>query len=141
MKKIWLVCFVCLICLICLSDVAKAKSFDDYLRGYTHQENSDSRILFQEIYDMVSQGKAVILDVRLDDEKTIEIEGVNVTRIPINKLPDEYQTLPKDKLIITVCAGGARSMIARLYLITKGYNSRYAMYGIYDLKQGFALAK
>src|SRR5690606_16613673 len=63
--------------------------------------------------------KPLILDVREPDELAIcAIDGH--LHIPLRQLPDSWQTLPKDRLIIVHCHHGMRSLRATQFLRDKG---------------------
>lgn len=63
--------------------------------------------------------KALILDVREPDELAIcAIDGH--LHIPLKQLPDRWQSLPTDRLIIAHCHHGMRSLRATHFLRDKG---------------------
>ena len=71
----------------------------------------------------------ILLDVReLWEHETAHIEGS--TLIPLNDLPDRLARLPKDKLIVTQCHHGSRSLSAARYLRSYGYNAKSMKGGI-----------
>jgi molybdopterin/thiamine biosynthesis adenylyltransferase/rhodanese-related sulfurtransferase/molybdopterin converting factor small subunit len=62
----------------------------------------------------------VLVDVRNPDEFEIcTIEGS--VKLPLPELPQRYQELPKDKLIVLHCRTGPRSMRALQFLRQQGY--------------------
>ena len=73
-------------------------------------------------------GEAILLDVRTTSELAIcRIEGA--LHIPLNEIPDRYETLPKDKPVIVVCHHGMRSLKAQQFLVTKGFDNVINMKG------------
>ena len=69
------------------------------------------------------KSKCVYLDVRRNDERAKgHIE--NDLHISTKELEDRYDELPKNKLIITYCGGGSRSLYSALFLQAKGYKAK-----------------
>lgn len=63
---------------------------------------------------------AIILDVRTPLERQEgKIPGSQA--LPLDRLAEEWQKLPKDKEIICQCRSGARSAQAARFLAAKGY--------------------
>lgn len=63
---------------------------------------------------------AMILDVRTPLERQEgKIPGSQA--LPLDRLAEEWQKLPKDKEIICQCRSGARSAQAARFLAAKGY--------------------
>ena len=64
--------------------------------------------------------KFVLVDVRNPDEWEIcKIEGAQL--LPLPELPQRFQELPKDKLLVLHCHHGGRSMRALQFLRSQGY--------------------
>ena len=64
----------------------------------------------------------IYLDVRRKDERA-KGHIKNDLHISTKELEDRYGELPKDKLIITYCGGGSRSIYSALFLQSKGLKS------------------
>lgn len=77
---------------------------------------------------------AIILDVRSKSEyKTGHIAGS--INIPVEELDGQLSRFPKkEKAIITCCASGGRSALARNILLTNGYTQVYNGGGWKDLR-------
>lgn len=75
-------------------------------------------------YKSLMAAGAIILDVRSQGEfQSGHIkEAIN---IPVNRLADNLNKIPQNKVIITCCASGARSGVARSILLSKGYKEVY----------------
>src|SRR3989338_2075269 len=75
-----------------------------------------------ELYHKINRKQSMfLLDVRTEEEyKQDCIEGVHL--IPINELPLRTEEIPRNKIIITICAHGNRSMRAAIYLKEKKYD-------------------
>ncbi len=77
-----------------------------------------------------SEKKAVIIDVREDDEWKSE-HIADAIHIPLNQLPSRLAELKgyKDKTIITQCRAGHRSLKALDVLKSAGFTNAYSMDG------------
>lgn len=67
---------------------------------------------------------AIVLDVRSKGE----YQGGHIrgsVNIPVNRLTENLSKLKKDKVIITCCASGSRSGVARRILKSNGYTQVY----------------
>ena len=72
-----------------------------------------------------SEEDFVILDVRTDEEKAGNpINDSRVIHIPIDKLRESLDKIPRDKEIFTVCQIGARGYEAARFLMQKGFRAR-----------------
>ncbi len=107
----------------------KEISLDKYLTNFDMQERSDMKIKSVEMLNMIEDGTAVLIDIRSKEEFASWSMGF-AKNIPLNELPSRLNELPKDKLIITACPHNDRANIARIYLITKGYNAKYLNDGL-----------
>jgi len=64
----------------------------------------------------------VLVDVRNPDEVAVcEITGS--VKLPLPELPQRFQELPKDKLIVLHCKMGGRSARALKFLRDQGYSN------------------
>jgi rhodanese-related sulfurtransferase len=107
-------------------------SFDDYLERFNYAERNAMKIKSHEALELYKSGKAVFVDIRFKEEYAVwNFPFMN--SIPLNELPSKLGELDKNKLIITVCPHYDRAEIARLYLVTKGYKSRYLTDGLLGL--------
>ena len=73
--------------------------------------------------ELIRKG-AIILDVRSKGE----YQGGHLrgsVNIPLNRLTENLCKLKKDKVIITCCASGSRSSVARKILKSNGYSEVY----------------
>ena len=107
----------------------KEISLDEYLKKFDMQERTNMKIKSVEMLNMIEEGTAVLIDIRSKEEFASWSMGF-AKNIPLNELPNRLDELPKDKLIITACPHNDRSNIARIYLITKGYNAKYLNDGL-----------
>lgn len=65
----------------------------------------------------------ILVDVRERNEvEKLSFNVENLINIPMSEFEEKYQTLPKDKNIVLVCAIGQRSLLATGFLIKHGYD-------------------
>lgn len=106
-----------------------AQDFAEYLKSFDYEARTQMKIGSVEMTAMVEEGDAVLIDIRFPEEFEAWHMGFS-KNIPLNELPNRLNELPKDKLIITACPHNDRANMARLFLITKGYNARYLNDGL-----------
>jgi rhodanese-related sulfurtransferase len=86
----------------------------------------------EEIISLLNEDKIVLVDVRYPFET--KHWGFNCTlNIPMNELPDNLDKLPKDKTIVTICPENTRGNIACMYLLSEGYDVKFADEGLIEL--------
>jgi hydroxyacylglutathione hydrolase len=74
-----------------------------------------------ELADRLSWGGAQVIDVRAHSEYCPQhIDGAR--NIPLGKLPEAIELLPRDTLLVTQCASGYRSQIAASLLRAHGFS-------------------
>jgi rhodanese-related sulfurtransferase len=98
------------------------------------------RISPEQAKELIAKGDAIVVDVR--DAPEVEQSGkvAGAVHIPRGMLefradpesPYYDQSLAKDKTIITYCAAGGRSALARQALKDMGYTEVYNMGGFKD---------
>ncbi|MFA7381897.1 MAG: rhodanese-like domain-containing protein [Desulfurivibrionaceae bacterium] len=110
------------------------KTLDEYLAGFTYQERKDMKIDSKELVELLKKGEAQLIDIRFPEEFAAWSMGF-AKNIPLNELPGRLNELDKNKLIVTACPHYDRSSMARLYLTTKGYRSRYLNDGLLGLAE------
>ncbi len=79
---------------------------------------------------LFASDKAFFLDVRDAQECEVlrfnlQCFGIPTLNIPINQLPKRLNELPTDRLIVCFCSSGTRSAWAYLYLLSKGYQTKW----------------
>jgi len=69
-------------------------------------------------------GEGILLvDVREKNEvEKLAFDVENLINIPMSEFEEKYQTIPKNKNIVLVCAVGQRSLLASGFLIKHGYD-------------------
>jgi rhodanese-related sulfurtransferase len=72
-------------------------------------------------FKKLSEG-ILLVDVREKDEVAkLAFNVENLINIPMSEFEEKYQSIPKDKDIVTVCAVGQRSLLAAGFLLKHGY--------------------
>ena len=66
---------------------------------------------------------AVLLDVREDDEWDAG-HAPQARHIRLSEIPDRFDELPRDQVIVCICHLGGRSGRATAYLAEQGFSSR-----------------
>jgi rhodanese-related sulfurtransferase len=96
-----------------------------------NQEEKVRRIKVDEAKKLVTEGKAILVDVRgVDSFRASHIKGA--IDFPLNKMEaGDFKGLPKDKRIITYCACGAEQTSARAVLLLEkaGFQDAAALLG------------
>ncbi|MDD2368971.1 MAG: rhodanese-like domain-containing protein [Sulfuricurvum sp.] len=85
-----------------------------------------------EAIELYKMGEVEFVDIRFKEEQSTWGFPF-MKQIPLNELPSRLNELDKNKTIVTVCPHYDRAEIARLYLILKGYKSRYLTDGLIGL--------
>ncbi|CCO46502.1 tRNA sulfurtransferase [Vibrio nigripulchritudo SOn1] len=78
----------------------------------------------EQVEDVDQNG--IVLDIRSpeeEDEKPLEIDGVEVVHIPFFKLATKFGDLDQDKTYLLYCDRGVMSRLQALYLQEQGYNN------------------
>ena len=81
------------------------------------------KINFDKFIDLFQKGEAILLDIRTEEEvKFLPLTAFGIN-IPLHKLPERLNEIPKDKVVALYCPGGHRSSMAYLYLRAKGFDN------------------
>jgi rhodanese-related sulfurtransferase len=107
-------------------------TFDDFVRSLNVTDIGKTKIEPAEFIELFKEKKAVLLDIREDFEREA-VRFPFAIEIPLNKLPDNLDKLPKDKIIACACPNAYRSVFATKYLNYKGFNARNLMGGLAKL--------
>ena len=95
----------------------KVKQMDiEFLVSGGHKIDPDKFI------ELWSKGEAILLDVRLEEEAQLCKLGFGIN-IPLHKLPENLDKIPRDKLVVTVCLEKVRASIAFSYLLSEGFEN------------------
>lgn len=131
-RRNWLrrVAWALVLCLLpTLPAAAAAVSLEQYLAAFDYQERKNMKVSSKELLELLRQGRVQFIDIRFREEYEAWHLGF-ARNIPLNELPSRLDELDKDKLIVTACPHNDRSNLARLFLVTKGYQARYLNDGL-----------
>ncbi|MET1124284.1 MAG: FAD-dependent oxidoreductase [Archaeoglobaceae archaeon] len=78
----------------------------------------------EEARKLVEEGRAVILDVRSEEERNRNPLDVQSIHIPLHELRKRLNELPRDKIVLTICPLGLRAYEASRILIAAGFDAR-----------------
>lgn len=79
------------------------------------------RLTARELQERIAQGDSfTLLDVRKETEFQ-ESRLEKATFLFLGHLPDKFDTLPKDRPVVTFCGSGRRAMVAASYLKMQGF--------------------
>ena len=88
---------------------------------------------------LIGEG-ALLVDVREPREvQALAFDVPNIVSIPLSELETRWSEIPKDREVVMVCQGGARSLKATYYLQYHGYTQVSNMAGGMDkwARKGF----
>jgi rhodanese-related sulfurtransferase len=140
MKRTYQVIFVAL-ALVTLCFPLHAQADDvlgNYLSSFGYEERMNMKATSRDVIQWLIEDKAVLVDIRFKEEQMLW--GFDFAKkIPLAELPSRLKELPKDKIIVTACPHNDRANLARIYLVSQGYNAKYltdGMSGLMDLLRG-----
>lgn len=140
MKRAYSFFFAALALLIlCLPPQAQAAdALEKYLSSFGYEERIDMKATSRDVIQWLIEDKAVLVDIRFKEEQALW--GFDFAKkIPLAELPSRLKELPKDKIIVTACPHNDRANLARVYLVSQGYNAKYltdGMRGLMDILRG-----
>jgi len=109
-----------------IEDIMKSMTFEFFGSGKHKVKASDH----------FSKDNALFLDVRSDEERsTLSFELIHhmpVLHIPICKVSERLDEIPKDKHIGIFCSSGVRATIVYTYLRAHGYENVRILEGGYS---------
>ncbi len=105
------------------------ESMDDFVDQFDYETRNDMKVSSKEMIDLVNQKKAVLLDIRFEEE----YQSWNfpfALHIALPDLPEKMNTLDQKTLYVTACPHNDRAIIAMMYLKSKGYKVKYLSEGL-----------
>jgi rhodanese-related sulfurtransferase len=89
-------------------------------------------------FETIKEGKAILLDVRENNEYHNEkLDVEEIMFLPISRFMENFVNIPKEKPVIVVCASGVRSVQVVNFLKQKGYDNVFNLDGgNYAMKSG-----
>lgn len=102
----------------------RSRTLDDRLResDFAFWSAGKHKIMPAAFFDLYREGKAVLLDVRAEEEQRF-LSLPFALHIPIHELPDRLDEVPRDKTVALFCSGGDRAAVAYAYLRGKGFDN------------------
>lgn len=130
MKKIQLC--IAILLFASLSSVSAQSLLDAYLTDFTYESRKEMKVTSEEIVQLLITDEAVLVDIRFEEEQASWSMDYAI-KMPLSTLPQRYDELPKDKLIVTSCPKKDRAIMAMMYLRSKGYEVAYLKDGLLGL--------
>ncbi len=107
---------------------------DEMVRNTTLKDVKSMKIDIEGFIELFNDDKAILLDIREPFETAVWSLSF-ATMIPYNKLPENLDKLPKDKVIVCACPHECRSNMAKEYLRYKGLNAKILVGGLLALME------
>ena len=97
------------------------KAFDAWLAGQelSFWGTAQHKVTPEQFFERQASEGAVMLDVRSPEEAGY-LTLPFALHIPIAELPDRWQEVPADRLVVTFCSSVTRAVVAWVYLQLKG---------------------
>ena len=109
-------------------------TLEQYLLDFDYAERRDKKIGSKELLKLLKEKKAVLVDIRFQEEYTAWRMGFGL-HIPLNELPKRLKELDRTKLVVTACPHKDRSALAMAYLKTRGFDVKYLEDGLLGLAE------
>ncbi len=127
--------FVSLVIFLSITTLAHgAEDLGSYLSNFDYEDRIEMKIGSKEFIKLFTEGKAQLIDIRFAEEYEAWHMGIALN-IPINQLPARLGELDKSKVIVTACPHKDRAIMARTYLATLGYTTKYLKDGLIGLAE------
>lgn len=108
------------------------QNFDDYLTRFDYEERNRMKIHIPELLKLLKKDEVYFIDVRFKEE--YELWHFSFSKnIPLNEMPERFNEIGKDKLVVTACPHYDRAIMGRIFLVEKGFNVRYLVEGLLGL--------
>lgn len=106
----------------------------NYLARFDYPERSRMKIQIPELLDLLKKDNVQFIDIRFSEEFAAWHFGF-AKNIPLNELPGRVNELDENRLIVTACPHYDRSIMARLFLVSQGFEARYLVEGLLGLAE------
>ena len=106
--------------------------YGDYLTKFDYEERKRMKIGINELIELLVKNEVQFIDIRFKEE----YEAWHfpfAKNIPLNELPQRLNELDKTKLVVTACPHYDRAIMARIFLVTQGFQARYLVHGLLGL--------
>ena len=105
---------------------------DNLVRRAIPKEMKNMKISIEDFLPLYNESKAELIDIRVETETAVWQLNFGL-KIPADKIPENLDKLPKDKLIVVACPTNHRSTVVDAYLVAKGFNAVYLEEGLLAL--------
>jgi rhodanese-related sulfurtransferase len=105
---------------------------ENLVRNIQMKDIPQMRLTPDQFIELYNKDEAVLVDIRFPFETDVWSMNFGIN-IPLNELPERLAELPKDKLVVCACPENFRSLLALMYLKTKGYNAKMLFGGLLEL--------
>lgn len=104
----------------------------EYLTNFDYEERNRMKIRIPELLELLKKEQVQFIDIRFREEYQAWHFGF-AKNIPLNELPNRLNELDRAKPVVTACPHYDRSIIARLFLVSRGFEARYLVEGLLGL--------
>lgn len=108
------------------------QNLSTYLTQFDYEERTRMKIRIPELLDLLQKDTVQFIDVRFKEEFDLWHFPFSKS-IPLNEMPERYNEIDKDKLVVTACPHYDRAIMGRIFLMEKGFNVRYLVEGFLGL--------
>lgn len=97
------------------------KTFDEWLSGLdlSFWGTAQHKVTPAQFFERQKSEGAVLLDLRSSEEADY-LALPFALHIPIHELPERWQEVPTDRLVVTFCSAATRAVVGWAYLQLKG---------------------
>ncbi len=104
----------------------------EYLTNFDYEERNRMKIRIPELLELLKKEQVQFIDIRFREEYQAWHFGF-AKNIPLNELPNRLNELDRAKPVVTACPHYDRSIMARLFLVSRGFQARYLVEGLLGL--------
>ncbi|OPX35454.1 sulfurtransferase [candidate division KSB1 bacterium 4484_188] len=104
----------------------------EYLTNFDYEERNRMKIRIPELLELLKKEQVQFIDIRFREEYQAWHFGF-AKNIPLNELPNRLNELDRTKPVVTACPHYDRSIMARLFLVSRGFQARYLVEGLLGL--------
>jgi len=112
--------------------VKNKQELKEYLTNFDYEERNRMKIRIPELLELLKKEQVQFIDIRFREEYQAWHFGF-AKNIPLNELPNRLNELDRAKPVVTACPHYDRSIIARLFLVSRGFEARYLVEGLLGL--------
>ncbi len=118
--------------MISVSELIAQNEVENFLRDFSYETRKEMKFSSEKITKLLENEEVILLDIRFREEQ-LAWSMDYALKIPLDELPDRLDELQRDKLIVTACPHKDRTIIAMMFLKSKGYKTGYLKDGLLGL--------